>query len=255
LCQGCKGWRLALGRKTAYMGPMDVLRFEAPADGRPRLPPRRQTGPAAPHGPLLNAPWPAVAIAAAMVVGYAVQSRYPLDAVALSYAFSPAQLAQGDYGRLVSYMFVHGGWPHALMNAAFGLAFATPVARFFGERPTEVALFFLFYVTCGVLAALGYSAVHPGAQGALVGASGAVSGLMGGAARIIGGRGGLGRTFSRPVLSMGAAWLIINLILGVVGGGLTPGSGGAAVAWEAHIAGFLAGVLAISPFAWAARRA
>jgi len=40
----------------------------------------------------------------------------------------------------------------------------------------------------------------------------------------------------------------------VLGSRFTPGAEGAAVAWEAHLAGFLAGVLLIGPFAWLMRR-
>jgi membrane associated rhomboid family serine protease len=38
----------------------------------------------------------------------------------------------------------------------------------------------------------------------------------------------------------------------VFGSALLPGTGGAGVAWEAHLAGFAAGVLIITPFAWLA---
>jgi len=46
------------------------------------------------------------------------------------------------------------------------------------------------------------------------------------------------------------AWILINAVLGLTG--LTPGTAGAPVAWEAHIIGFFAGLLLISPFAWGA---
>jgi membrane associated rhomboid family serine protease len=49
------------------------------------------------------------------------------------------------------------------------------------------------------------------------------------------------------VLGMAAAWTIANVILGVTG--LTPGAAGLQVAWQAHLAGYLAGVLLIGPFA------
>jgi membrane associated rhomboid family serine protease len=55
--------------------------------------------------------------------------------------------------------------------------------------------------------------------------------------------------FSSAVLSMGGAWVAINLLIALVGGSFLPGSGGAGVAWEAHLAGFAAGVLLIGPFA------
>lgn len=204
--------------------------------------------------PMFNAPWPALALVAVIVGGYAVQSRFSLEGVAQSFAFSPAALTAGRWWTLLTSLFLHGNWPHALMNAAFALAFATPVARFFGGRPLGLAMFFVFYLTCGVLSALGYAAVHWGSPAALVGASGAISGLMGAASRLIAGGGRIGRIFSSAVIGMGAAWIIVNLLVGVIGSGFVPGSGGAGIAWEAHLAGFAAGVLLITPFAWLARR-
>jgi membrane associated rhomboid family serine protease len=199
--------------------------------------------------PVFNAPGSAVALVAIIIVGYAVQSRFPLDVVVETFAFSPQGLAQGRWFTLVSALFVHGGWGHALTNGAFALAFATPVARFFGARPSGVAVFFLFYLVCGVLSSLGYAAVHPTQAEPLVGASGAVSGLMGAASRLVAGRGRVGPILSPPVLGMGGAWLVVNLLVGVLGGGFMPGAEGASVAWEAHLAGFFAGVVLIGPFA------
>lgn len=204
--------------------------------------------------PVFNAPWPAVALVAVIVGGYAIQSLLPVEPVLEAYAFSPAALAEGRWWTLVTAIFLHGNWPHALTNAAFALAFATPVARFFGTRLGGALLFFSFYLLCGVLSNLGYAAIHLGSPAALVGASGALSGLMGAAARLIAGQGRVGRIFSPIVIGMGVAWLIVNLLIGAVGSNLVPGAGGAGIAWEAHLAGFLAGVLLIGPFAWVARR-
>jgi len=204
--------------------------------------------------PVFNAPAAALALVALIVGGYALQTRFPLEDVVEACAVSSATLAQGRWLTLISSLFVHGGWGHALMNAAFALAFATPVARFFGERLRGVAVFFVFYLLCGALSSLGYAALHPGDANPLVGASGAVSGLMGAAARLIDGRGRVGRILSSAVLGMGGAWLVVNLLVGALGSGFTPGAAGATVAWQAHLAGFLAGVLLIGPFARLAER-
>ena len=208
--------------------------------------------------PIFNAPWPVIALVALIVGGYALQSRLAPDEFVVAYAFSPAALLQGRWWTLFTSIFLHGGWAHALMNAAFALAFGTPVARFFHTDFKGAVAFFGFFLASGALAGLGYAAVHAGSPGLLVGASGAVSGMMGAAARLIGGQGRVGPVFSRMVLSFGAAWIIVNLIIAVVigafGGAAVPGTGGAMVAWEAHIAGFIAGVLLLGPFAWAARR-
>jgi membrane associated rhomboid family serine protease len=235
------------------MGPMTESRFEEtpPQPGRQ---PWSDGPPPAPDGapvrePVFNAPWQAVAVVILIMGGYGLQTLFPPDAILGAYAFSPANLVPGRWETLITSIFLHGNWSHAMMNGAFALAFSAPVARLFGPKVEGALLFFAFYVLAGVLANLGYAAVHPGGHGLIVGASGAVSGLMGAAARLIGGRGRPGQILSRPVLGMGAGWVVINLIIAVVGGSFLPGSGSAGVAWEAHIAGFVVGVLMIGPFA------
>jgi len=204
--------------------------------------------------PVFNAPWQAVAVVILIVGGYALQTRFPDDAIVGAYAFSPANLVPGRWETLITSIFLHGSWAHAMMNGAFALAFSAPLARLFGPKVEGALLFFGFYVLAGVLANLGYAAVHPGGHIPVVGASGAVSGLMGAAARLIGGHGRVGPIFSRPVLGMGAAWVAINLLVALFGGAIMPGAGGAGVAWEAHIAGFIVGVLMVGLFARLAPR-
>jgi membrane associated rhomboid family serine protease len=202
--------------------------------------------------PIFNAPWPSLVLVAVIVGGYAVQSRFPPELVIPALGFSPQGLAEGRWWTLVSALFLHGGWAHALTNAAFALAFGAPTARFFGLSAVGATGFFLFYLACGALSSLGYAGLHPGQAVPLVGASGAVSGLMGAAARLIAGRGRLGPIWSPTVLGMGAAWIVVNLLVAVLG--FAPGLGDATVAWEAHLAGFAAGILLVAPFAWATQR-
>lgn len=236
------------------MGPMEIALFEAPEGGPPQLPGHRGHGRGgAPREPLFNAPWPALALVVAIVGGYALQSQTPLEAFMLSYAFSPAMLAEGQWAGLVSSLFLHGNWAHALMNAAFALAFGAPVAAYIGVRLGGAMLFFAFYIVCGVLANLGYAGLHMHEQAVLVGASGAVAGLMGAASRLMAGQGDLGPILSKPVLGMGAAWIGVNLLIAFIGTALIPGAQGMGIAWEAHIAGFVAGVLLMAPVARLAR--
>jgi membrane associated rhomboid family serine protease len=102
-------------------------------------------------------------------------------------------------------------------------------------------------MACGALGNLGFGLLHAGEPYALVGASGGVSGLAAGAARIVGGRGGIGGFRSPFVVSMGAAWVLTNLVVAVAGSALI--DGGAQIAWEAHLAGFAAGLILLRPFA------
>jgi membrane associated rhomboid family serine protease len=231
---------------------MEAVFFEAPAPGGSRPPQPGEPGYRPQPEPMINAPWPVVAVTVSIIVLYFLQTRFPFVVEAL--AFSPVMLLEGHWIGVVSSQFLHGSWAHALMNAAFVLAFGAPVARYLGARATGAVAYFLFYVLCGVLACLGFAALHWAQDAPMVGASGAASGLMGAAARLIGGRGRPGRLFSQPVISMGGAWVIINVIMAFTGGALIPGAGDAGVAWEAHLTGFAAGALLIGPFGWLAGR-
>jgi len=202
--------------------------------------------------PIFNAPWPAMALTQLIVASFAVQQRLP-EAVWAPYVLRPVGVL--EYGRwetLLTPLLLHGGWIHTLMNASAALAFGAPVARLLGARAGGALAFLLFYLVCGLLSGLGYVLAHPGSLAPVIGASGAVSGLMGGASRLIDERGRLGPMISRSTVSMAAAWIVVNLIIGFVP--VMPGTDGAGIAWEAHVAGYFAGLLLIGPLASALRR-
>lgn len=202
--------------------------------------------------PIFKAPWPAMLLVGLILGGYALQSLLPQDPVLTRYGFSPEGFAAGDRIQLVTALFLHGGWAHALMNAAGALAFGAPVARLFGERGAGVVAFFAFYLFCGVFSNWTYALIHPGQAVVLVGASGAVSGLMGAVSRLLAGRGRLGPFLSSPVIGMAAAWVIVNLLVALLG--FAPGVGETPIAWEAHLTGYAAGLLLVGPAARLVRR-
>ena len=197
---------------------------------------------------LLNAPWPSLAIVGAILLSYLLQSRLAGgEGIILAWGFSPAALDQGRWPTLLTMMFLHGGWTHAITNAAGALAFGPPVARLMGGRATGIVGFFAFYLLCGVLACLGYAALNPHDAVPLIGASGAVSALMGGASRLLGQDGKLAPIWSRGPMSLGLAYIAVNALLALTG--VTPLMPGAKIGWEAHIFGFLAGLVLVGPFA------
>lgn len=200
--------------------------------------------------PLFNAPWPALLVAVAVIVPHLLLLNASKELI-YSLALVPREFWEGRWTGVVTMMFVHGGWIHALTNAAFGLAFGAPVARLLGLNGRGGGIFCLFYLACGIVAGVGYAAIHPQGMDPVVGASGAISGLMGAAGRTMdSGPGRLGPILGPRVVSLGLGWLVVNLVMAVAGGLLTMGAG--AVAWEAHLIGFAAGVLLIGPFArWA----
>lgn len=209
-----------------------------------QLPPGRFDGP--PREKIFNAPPVAVLLALSMPVLFLLQQR--LADGGLSYAFLPSSLVYGDWWPgLFSAMLVHGGWGHVAANAVAALAFGPPVARLFPGLK-GAAIFLAFYIVCGVVASIGYALVHLASNDPVVGASGAVFGLMGAAIRLLGSRNGRLRALTdRRVLSATAVIMAVNAATGLIG--FAPGVEGARIAWEAHAAGFIFGLLAIGPVA------
>ena len=210
--------------------------------GRPR--PERE--------PMFNAPWTIVVLCVGLIALHGAQTLFVPEALVDFYGVSGAALSAGRWQTLVTSLFLHGSWPHVLMNSVAALAFGPPVARLMGLNLRGAAVFFLFYLVCGVVGMLGFALTTPHDAEAAIGASGAISGLLGAASRIIQGRGRIGPMFGRTVIGMAVAWAIVNVALGV--SGLTPGAMGMPVAWQAHLAGYLAGVLLVGPFARLAGR-
>ncbi|MGH6770937.1 MAG: rhomboid family intramembrane serine protease [Xanthobacteraceae bacterium] len=161
----------------------------------------------------------------------------------------------------VSYALLHADLNHLFFNLIWLLAFGVPVARRFGA-----ARFLVFCAATAAAGALAHLATHWGSFAPMIGASGAVSGAMAGAMRFVFQRGGplglLGRgddeayrvpaapltAMLRDPRALGflAVWFGVNLLFGV-GAVALPGVDGA-VAWQAHLGGFLAGLLGFALF-------
>ncbi len=219
--------------------PSDEVAVPPPAGREATVDPR--------DAPAFNAPWPVLLLALSMPALYWFQARGGDPMVPIqAWGLVPARVMQGDWTGLIGAMLLHGGWAHVAMNAVGALAFGTAVARLF-DRRTGVLGFVSFYAICGILAGLGYVALHPASQIPLVGASGAVFGLIGASTRLVGRR-GLAPMFERRVISQMVMWTVLNVAIGLAGS-LMDGAGGGAVAWEAHIAGLIVGWLLVGPFA------
>lgn len=201
--------------------------------------------------PAITAPAGALWLAGLLVVAFLFQTFAATPGLINALVYTPDPTPLDRPLTLFTAIWLHGGWGHLGMNAAFALAFATPLARFLGAGGRGTAALFLYFLACGALGNLGFGLLHVGQPYGLIGASGGVSGLAAGAARIVGGNGGIGGFRSPFVLSMGAAWILSNLVIALAGGALI--DGGAQIAWEAHLAGFAAGLLLLKPFAALAR--
>ncbi len=155
------------------------------------------------------------------------------------------------YLSLLTHIFLHGGFLHLLGNMWFLWFFGSKVEEVFGGLP-----FLLFYLLCGVVAALSQWAVYTDEVVAMVGASGAVSGVMG-AYLVIYPR---QKVFSIiffwpawvPAWAFLLAWFAYQALFGLISQ-ISVASGG--TAWFAHIGGLAAGALAaLALYPWLGRR-
>lgn len=156
----------------------------------------------------------------------------------------------------VTHAFLHAGWEHVLINSAWMLVFGTPVARRYGSRATLIA-----FTAAAVVGAAMFALFSSPQISILVGASGGISGLTGIAMRFVfqpvvvgpdpetGKPAVLGRLLaswpdiarSVPARTFIVFWLALNALVPLVPA-LTGGLA-ASVAWQAHLGGFVFGLL------------
>ena len=144
-------------------------------------------------------------------------------------------------------MFIHGGFLHIAGNMWFLWVFGRGVEDVLGH-----AKYLIFYLACGVAAAITHVVMNAGSTVPTVGASGAIAGVMG--AYLI--------TFPRarvvtlvvlfifittvdiPAAFLLLYWFAIQFFNGVGSVGYSQASSGD-VAWFAHVGGFITGIILI----------
>jgi membrane associated rhomboid family serine protease len=142
-------------------------------------------------------------------------------------------------------MFLHGGWMHLIGNMLYLWIFADNVEDDLGH-----GRFIVFYLLCGVAAALAQALPDPGSQIPMVGASGAISGVLGAymlrhpRARVLVlvPLGFITHLVKLPAMLVLGLWFAMQLLSEL----LAPE--GAGVAFRAHIGGFVAGVVLLPVF-------
>jgi membrane associated rhomboid family serine protease len=145
---------------------------------------------------------------------------------------------------LLTSMFLHGGWMHLLGNMLYLWIFGNNIEDAMGH-----ARFIVFYLLCGVLAALSHALTDPSSQIPMVGASGAISAVLGAylllfpRANVLVLIPGIGMTRVAAGIVLGM-WFVTQL----VSGGMSVGATGGGVAFFAHIGGFVAGMALIGLF-------
>jgi membrane associated rhomboid family serine protease len=160
------------------------------------------------------------------------------------WAFVPSRFLAdpaGDFATLFTSMFMHAGWAHLLGNMLYLWIFGDNVEDRLGH-----ALFFVFYILCGLAATFAQLAISLGSSVANVGASGAIAGVLG-AYLVMFPRGRVNVLLGRFVTPMSALivigfWFLLQIFsqISVFSAGSQDQGG---VAYMAHIGGFVAGVV------------
>jgi membrane associated rhomboid family serine protease len=183
-----------------------------------------------------------------------IPARY--DPAFLQFAF-PGGLA-GDIWTFVTYAALHGDYMHLTVNAIWLLAFGSAVAWRFGATR-----FLLFMAATAALGAATHLLAHFGDVTPMIGASAAISGLTAAAIRFVFEAGGpmgvfrrrgraafavpavpLSDIFRSPqIVAFVAVWFGINFLYA-----FASYQGAAPIAWEAHIGGFIGGLLLFPVF-------
>ena len=148
---------------------------------------------------------------------------------------------------LLTSMFLHGGWMHLIGNMLYLWIFGNNVEDAMGH-----VKFVIFYVVCGILAAVSHAVTDPASGIPMVGASGAISGVLGAylllypraQVLVLIPLGIFMRTMYVPAGFVLGLWFVLQLL----SGGMSLGHGGGGVAFFAHVGGFVAGMALIGFF-------
>lgn len=154
-------------------------------------------------------------------------------------AIIPAELT------IITSMFLHGGWAHIIGNMVYLWVFGSSLEEACGH-----VRFVIFYILCGIGAAVGQALVDPGGTIPMIGASGAISGLLAGYLLVY--------PYNKitvlvllfsvikvrlPALAVIGLWIAYQIYEMFAAAAPGPDVGG--VAWTAHVGGFATGLVLI----------
>ena len=177
------------------------------------------------------------------IVLYAI-NFFTSDSLNTIFAFVPKDFLMGiEPWTIITHQFMHGGWGHLLGNMWFLIIFGDNIEATLGKGK-----YLIFYLLCGVIAALSHMAFNLDSIIPTVGASGAISGVLG-AYIILYPKNkistiipfGFIRIYKVEALYYLIIWFVIQLLFS-----FTDPYGG--VAYMAHLGGFGGGVVLIKLF-------
>jgi membrane associated rhomboid family serine protease len=231
-----------------------------------------------PSEPIFNIPPVVVATIAVFAFVHAVRTlaltaeqdiEFLLQFAFIPARYDPSLLPRGmfpggagaEIWTFVTYAFIHGDLMHLGVNVVGLLPFGTAVARRFGP-----ARFLALFAATATAGAITHLATHGRELVPMIGASAAVSGFMAAAIRFAFQKGGPLGMFRRTdpaayripaaplsvalrdfrVLAFLIVWFGFNTLFGI--GSVNMPGVEQTIAWQAHIGGFLAGLLLFALF-------
>ena len=201
--------------------------------------------------PSRTTPYITITIIVLNALAWFLELSLPRDVLPLFlqvYGVVPARLQAPT---LLTSMFLHGSWMHVIGNMWYLWIFGDNVEDRVGH-----GRFIIFYLLCGIAAALGQVVIDPASTLPTIGASGAIAGIMGAYFVLY------PRSCVLTLIPLFVFWEIIELPATILLGfwflmqlfsagavavtASSHGSGG--VAFAAHVVGFLCGVAGVFVF-------
>jgi membrane associated rhomboid family serine protease len=197
--------------------------------------------------PSRTTPYITITVIALNVLAWLFEISLPPDVLQLFltvYGIVPAAFHPVT---LITSMFLHGGWMHVIGNMWYLWIFGDNVEDRLGH-----GRFIFFYLLCGIVAAGGQIAMDPESTLPTIGASGAIAGVMG-AYFVLYPRSRVltliplffwWEIIELPALVLLGFWFLMQLFsAGAIAA--TASTAGGGVAFMAHVAGFVAGMIAV----------
>ena len=187
-----------------------------------------------------------------------MQGRRALDALVFQFgvvprhferalAGSPAYPIPATLLTILTSMFLHSGWLHIIFNMWFLWIFGDNIEDYLGHF-----IYLIFYLLCGVAAALTQIGLDPGSTIPTIGASGAIAGVMGAYVLLY----PRAKVLTLVVLIVFItfwwipAWVFLGywFLLQFFSASITVHQASGGVAFGAHVGGFLTGLILIKVF-------
>jgi len=200
--------------------------------------------------PSRTTPYITIAIIVLNALAWLFELSLPRDVLPVFLQYYGVVPAEFSPPSLVTSMFLHGSWSHVIGNMWYLWIFGDNVEDRVGH-----ARFIVFYLLCGIVAALAQVAADPTSQLPTIGASGAIAGVMGAyfvlypQSRVLT---LLPWIFIQivelPAVVLLGFWFLMQLFSAGAIAVTSSTHGGGGVAFMAHVAGFVCGAASIFVF-------